>query len=80
MRTSFNRLSTNHLKKNEEEETNIIDKNVDKITKTDNKEQEITTKAPHDIKVVLCCLFLLFYQHSYLLYLFLLLHSDKSAT
>ena len=43
MRTSFNMLSTNSLNKNEEEETNIINKNA---TKTDNKHQQPTQQAP----------------------------------
>jgi hypothetical protein len=50
MRTSFNMLSTNYLKKNEEEEeTNIINKNIEKITKTDNNQQP-TQRAPRDRK------------------------------
>jgi len=64
-----------HFCQNEEEETNIINKNVDKITKTDNKEQLLYHVALLSLFLVLCCLFLLFYQHSYQLYLFLLLHS-----
>jgi hypothetical protein len=37
MRTSFNMLSTNYLKKNDDnEQVNIINNNVEKITKTDN--------------------------------------------
>jgi hypothetical protein len=47
MRTSFNMLSTNYLKKNVEEETNIINKNQN--LKTDNK-QEPTQQAPRDRK------------------------------
>ncbi len=49
MRTSFNMLSTNYLKKNEEEtETNIINKNDNKITKADNTQQQPT--RPRDRK------------------------------
>ena len=51
MRTSFNMLSTNYLKKNEEEEeTNIINKNDNKTTKTDNKQQHPTQQVPRDRK------------------------------
>ena len=42
MRTSFNMLSTNYFKKNEEKETNIINKNVDIITKLDNSQKQTT--------------------------------------
>jgi hypothetical protein len=51
MRTSFNMLSTNYLKKNEDEEqTNIINKNVEKLTIYHNNKQKPTTQAPRDRK------------------------------
>jgi hypothetical protein len=51
MRTSFNMLSTNYLKKNEdEEEINIINKNEEKITKNDKNKQKLTTQAPTEVK------------------------------
>jgi len=51
MRTSFNMLSTNYLKENDEnEETNIINKNDKKKTKEDNKQQQPTQQAPRDRK------------------------------
>ena len=51
MRTSFNMFSTHNLKKNEEEEeTNIINKNHEKITKINNIKQQPTTRAPPDRK------------------------------
>ncbi len=44
-------LSTNYFKKNEDEEqTNIINKNVDKLTKSDNNKQKLTTQAPAEVK------------------------------
>jgi hypothetical protein len=51
MRTSFNMLSTNYLKKNEEdEETNIINNNNIQPTKPDNTQQKPTQQAPRDRK------------------------------
>jgi hypothetical protein len=48
MRTSFNMLSTNYLKKNEE--TNIINNNNVQTTKPDNTQQKPTQQAPRDRK------------------------------
>ena len=51
MRTSFNMLSTNYLKKNEEDEiTNIINNNNVQITKTDTTQQQPTQQVPRDRK------------------------------
>jgi hypothetical protein len=51
MRTSFNMLSTNYLKKNEEDEiTNIINNNNVQTTKPDNTQQKPTQQAPRDRK------------------------------
>jgi hypothetical protein len=51
MRTSFNMLSTNYFKKNEDnEQVNIINKNIEKITKTDYSQQQPTARAPRDGK------------------------------
>jgi hypothetical protein len=51
MRTSFNMLSTNYLKKNEEDEdTNIINNNNVQTTKPDNTQQKPTQQVPRDRK------------------------------